>query len=401
MTRPTLRAIRARQDERGVVAVWVALMMVVFLGFTAWAVDFSRWNDERTHMQKAADAAALAGAPYLPDDPAGAIGAAKNIAAKNGYPSGVDVSILASSLQLKVTINTSVNNFFAPAIGIGTTSLSRHAVSEYESPTPVDLVLIIDRTGSMHGTPLAKVRTATQAFLGFLQPRNESIALGLLGQSYNTTTCTGSGAGAYGVPIPNQGGPQLNGTWMVAPYPLSGPVNNYQNADGTLNTNSQIVKTVNCLIDAGQTTDLGDPVAAATSYLQTYGRPGARKGIVLMTDGVANQPTGQPPCSYANSKATAAKAAGIQVLTIGFFTAGPTETCSGSDAAGFANAPVTRLLASMASPIKGVPANDNGCVAAENTDGDNFFCEPKDGDISSVFLQAAAQITGRLPRIIE
>ena len=40
-------------------------------------------------MQKAADAAALAGAVYLPDDPAGAIAAAKSLAAQNGYPGGV------------------------------------------------------------------------------------------------------------------------------------------------------------------------------------------------------------------------------------------------------------------------------------------------------------------------
>ena len=63
--------------------------MIVLLGFAGWAVDFAHWNDERTNMQKAADAAALAGAVYLPDDPAGAIAAAKSIASKNGYSSGV------------------------------------------------------------------------------------------------------------------------------------------------------------------------------------------------------------------------------------------------------------------------------------------------------------------------
>ena len=56
-------------NEAGVVAVWTALVMVVLLAFAGWAVDYSHWNDERTHMQKAADAAALAGAVYLPDDP--------------------------------------------------------------------------------------------------------------------------------------------------------------------------------------------------------------------------------------------------------------------------------------------------------------------------------------------
>ena len=83
-----------RDDERGVVAVWLAITLIVLLGFAGWAIDFAHWNDERANMQKAADAAALAGAVYLPDDPAGAIAAAKSIAAKNGYSSGVSVTTL-------------------------------------------------------------------------------------------------------------------------------------------------------------------------------------------------------------------------------------------------------------------------------------------------------------------
>ena len=60
----------------------------------------------------------------------------------------------------------------------------------------------------------------------------------------------------------------------------------------------------------------------------------------------------------------------------------------------------------MASPVKGVPAQDTDCTdavkaAAENKDGDNFFRQPKSGDLSSVFLAAAGQLAGRLPRIVE
>lgn len=387
-------------DERGVVAVWVALLMVVFLGFTAWAVDFSRWNDERTHMQKAADAAALAGAVYLPDDPAGAISAAKNVAAKNGYSSGVNALVQSNANQLRVTINKSVKNYFAQVVGYGTTSLSKHAVGEYESPQPVDLVLILDRTGSMN-TPspatFQNVKTATLGLLGYLSPKRESIAIGVLGPSDKGRTCTGANAGAYGLPSSSDVAAPTN-TWMVAPYPLAAPAKDYQNANGTLNTNSQVVKTVNCLTTANRT-DLGDPVAAATSYLNTYGRAGSKRGIIMLTDGAANLPTGTQPCSYANDKATAAKAAGIQVLTIGFLSG--SNACVQDTAGTFRNAQVTKVLASMASPVKGVPAQDNGCTDAENKDGDNFFCQPKSGDLSSVFLQAAAQLTGRLPRIIE
>ncbi len=392
-----------RDDERGVVAVWVAITLVVLLGFAGWAVDFSHWNDERAHLQKAADAAALAGAVYLPDDPAGAIAAARSIASQNGYPSGVSVTTLANTNQLKVTISTSVKNSFAQVIGIGDPTLSKHAISEYESPKPLDIVLIIDRTGSMKTpvtagkTPLDHVKDATNAVLGFLSPKNESIALGTLGPSSTTATCSGANAGAYGV-YSGSDVTAPGATWMIAPYPNAKPSNDYQKADGSLNPASQIVKTVSCLA-YGNTTDLGDPIAAATTYLNAYGRPGSRRGIILMTDGAANQPTGTQPCGYANTAAAAARASNIQVLTIGFLSG--SNLCSVDTSGTFKNAQVTRVLASMASPIKGVAAVDNGCTAAENSDGDNFFCEPKGGDIKTVFLAAVGQLAGRVPRIIE
>jgi Flp pilus assembly protein TadG len=403
--RPRVRDLLRLRDERGedgAVVVWLALLIVVLLAFAGWAVDYAHWNDERTKMQKAADAAALAGAVYLPDDAPGAVANAKSVASENGYSSGVDVTILPSANQLKVTISQSVKNSFASVVGVGSTGLSKSATGEYESPQPVDIALILDRTGSMQTpvtngqTPLQAVQAATRSLLGYLDPRQESIALGVLGPSDITKTCGGANAGAYALPSSSDVG-TIGNTWMVAPYPFAAPAKDYQNADGTLNTNSQIVKTVNCITYANRT-DLGDPVAAATQYLNTYGRPGSKRGIILMTDGAANLPTGTQPCSYAVQKAAAAKAAGIQVLTIGFLSG--SNSCDYDSSGTFAGAQVTKVLAAMASPIKGVAAQDNGCTAAENTDGDNFFCQPKGGDIKSVFLAAAAQITGRHPRLV-
>jgi hypothetical protein len=318
----------------------------------------------------------------------------------------VSVATLQNANQLQVTINTSVKNDFSKVVGIGSTSLSKSTTAEYESPTPLDIVLVIDRTGSMltpTAAPFTDLKNAALAVLGYLNPKNESIALAVLPPSSTMSQCTGANAGAYGIRATT--GNDAGGagtTWMVAPYPATrGPVNDYQLADGTLNQSSQIVKTINCLQAAGST-DLGDPMAAAGAYLNAYGRPGARKGIIFMTDGGANLPTGTQPCQYASTKASAVKTSGIQVLTIGFLSG--TTTCDHDTSGTYQNASVTKVLANMASPIKGVAAvdNSNGCTNnVENTDGDNFFCEPKGGDIKSVFLAAVAQLAGRLPRIIK
>jgi hypothetical protein len=60
-------------DEHGQVAIVVALMLVVLLGFAALVVDVGLNWAARTQAQAAADAAALAGVIPLPSDPAAAV----------------------------------------------------------------------------------------------------------------------------------------------------------------------------------------------------------------------------------------------------------------------------------------------------------------------------------------
>jgi hypothetical protein len=127
-------------DERGVVAVWVAMMLVLFVGCLAWSVDFASGKNEGVHMQKAADAAALAGAVFMPENANGiAFSTAKAVASKNGYTDGVDnVSVVVTPgqqpNQLSVTITKQVDNIFGKAIGVGTGTVRRASVGEYQRP---------------------------------------------------------------------------------------------------------------------------------------------------------------------------------------------------------------------------------------------------------------------------
>ena len=59
-----------RQDERGVVAVVVAVFMSsLFFVLAAISVDVARWYMEIERVQKAADAGALAGVTHMPRGP--------------------------------------------------------------------------------------------------------------------------------------------------------------------------------------------------------------------------------------------------------------------------------------------------------------------------------------------
>lgn len=77
---------RYRDDERGFVLVWFAVMLVVLIAIGGLAVDFSHWFQVGSQEQKAVDAAALAGAVFLPDNPSQAIRTANTIARRTGSP---------------------------------------------------------------------------------------------------------------------------------------------------------------------------------------------------------------------------------------------------------------------------------------------------------------------------
>ena len=57
----------SRRDERGYVLILTALILIPLLLISAMAVDYGAWYTSGSRMQRAADAAALAGVVWLPD----------------------------------------------------------------------------------------------------------------------------------------------------------------------------------------------------------------------------------------------------------------------------------------------------------------------------------------------
>jgi hypothetical protein len=129
------------RGESGAVAIIVGLMLPVLLGFAGLALDLGHWYLTGNQEQKAADAAALAGAVYLPGDPATAISTAKDYAARNGYTADVDTVVTpareTNPVQLRVTIVHTVDNYFTALFGMPRTAISRTAVAEFQGPVPM------------------------------------------------------------------------------------------------------------------------------------------------------------------------------------------------------------------------------------------------------------------------
>ena len=211
-----------------------------------------------------------------------------------------------------VSVRTSetVNYIFAPVIGIkqgstGSVSAASCRGACGAQPNPLDVVMVIDRTGSMTTADLANAKNAARSVLDFYDSSEHHVGVVALPYGRPTDKCNANDPQLY---------PQAAASfWSIAP--LS---SDYDRSDGTLNTSSQIVTAINCLkvsptitvrvngvvkTNAGHT-NLGDPLDAAREMLLTQGRSDVPDIIIFMTDGEANQPDGLQPCNYLNNKAS-------------------------------------------------------------------------------------------------
>jgi hypothetical protein len=214
---------RLRTDERGVFLAWFGLMLVVFFGFAALAIDVGSAYWKKRDLQNAMDAATLAAGANLPcldnvnppsgtSCPVSAQTIAKQYLAKNGYdPAGFsfDYGCMPQGASDKASCaprfdyfqinpHTVVSpNVFAQVAGgpdhfdptVGTTAACNPCSTD---TIDYDVMIVLDRTGSMcqdaSGNPfpncndltaaqpsdLANAKNGLLSFLKFFNPIPDS-----------------------------------------------------------------------------------------------------------------------------------------------------------------------------------------------------------------------------------
>ncbi len=156
--RSGLRQLSARARSGGQIVVLFAGATVLFILLCGVVVDLSYYWVGSLQAQRAADAAALAGAVYLPGDPSTACSTARASAKQNGFtpaaqtgclpPSGSACTVsgsvgirpvqdAADGRQLDVTLTTSVGTFFSRVVGIGSFPVTVHSKGVYVLPVPM------------------------------------------------------------------------------------------------------------------------------------------------------------------------------------------------------------------------------------------------------------------------
>jgi hypothetical protein len=106
------------------------------------AVDLGWLYLNSIRTQQAADAAALAGVVYMPDEFPTASTVAISTATANEYIDGVNAVVTPAKVpgsdhQLRVTVDNNVPTFFMRVFGIDNVDISREAVAEYVLPLPL------------------------------------------------------------------------------------------------------------------------------------------------------------------------------------------------------------------------------------------------------------------------
>lgn len=185
------------------------------------------------------------------------------------------------------------------------------------SHAPVDVILVIDVSGSMVGAPLADEKTAANSFIDQMSSTTDQVGV----VSFDDVITL----------------------------------------DQALTTNFVAAKAAISALTAGATTNFGDAVQAAADELNgVRHRSSASRIMIFMSDGEPNEP-GMDPAGYAVTKATAAKAGGVEIFTIGLAVVDPT------------------VLQQMASSTAGT--------------NDHYFAAPTSDQLSAIYAQIAASFS--------
>ena len=430
-------ATEARARQGGQTLVLFTLFFTVILGMAALILDQGLLRKTNLDLHNALDSGALAGVGLLKGDPVEAERIAREyvqlnspdglpdedvevsfrclIGVENGTPRLTDVPAACdpgqgvswfidegTAFAPCVPSQGDVCNvivlkgpaerdyLFAPALGVddGSTGVQVAAACKGlcgERPeVPIDLVMIVDRTGSMSNVDRQNAEDAAQTVRTTLDQQVQWLAFGLLHKSQTVNGCVSTANNSAGWTA-DPANTTDRRSWIPVGLTGQGAGSNVDYASGT----SPMARAIDCFNQSsGQGTDLADPIRVATYELRNYGRQGAIKAILMMSDGQPNTSTGSRTdfCREAVEVAAAAKAQGIEVYTVGFGV--DDVSCEDPVGTPWYRGQTTTMLAAMATD-----SVDDGCTDAENDDGDHYYCLPRSGDLSDVFKKAVIQLT--------
>ena len=333
---------RACADNRGSVAIIVAIAMIALMGVAAIVIDISYVYNVRRQLQNATDQSALAGASqvYQSTGVATATSYSATTGNKNVAP-GITVTMVSgypmvkclTSLNLPcagtpagnaITVmqRATIPTFFARILGKNsvTVTVQATAAAAGNQPKPYNIVMVIDTTGSMstndgfcNGITQTRITCAKlggQQLLKGMYPSLDKVALMTYPGVSNTSANIGK---AYNCSTDNPTRVNYNSSPQYTIVPLS---TDYKVSDSAsaLSTSSNLSKAmgaggVGCAqgmrAPGGQGTYFADAITQAQATLLANHTTGTQAIMILLGDGDAGASKTSP--SVANPQISAAK----------------------------------------------------------------------------------------------
>lgn len=196
--------IKAIKEESGQAMVLFALAFIVLCGFTAFAVDIGSFTNEKSELQNAADAAALAGAQVLPDGDAEAV--AIQYAALNGKTGDVITPVVSDDkLNITVTIKRNARRYLSKVISSDDIQeLNAKAIASVtKNETPVEMITTSTTdsgkpAGSVSGViPIGVVEPSGSFTYGEIYTLKEGGGSAIYTGNYGGITLGKSGASTF------------------------------------------------------------------------------------------------------------------------------------------------------------------------------------------------------------
>ncbi|MGL5008760.1 MAG: pilus assembly protein TadG-related protein [Paracoccaceae bacterium] len=190
MTLHFLPAIRARlarhaRDEDGNIATFSVLLFSLMVMTGGLAVDLMRAEHTRTSLQQTVDRCTLAAAALRQTlDPSLVCRDYLIKAGLEPYLQSVTVTQSAGSRTVQAVASGRQDNIFAPLLGFETFPVPASSAAT-QSITDIEIVLVLDVSGSMSGAKLANLKEAAAGFVDTVTANNTDKRVSIAIVPYN------------------------------------------------------------------------------------------------------------------------------------------------------------------------------------------------------------------------
>jgi Flp pilus assembly protein TadG len=395
-------------DTKGQTLPLIVVFMLLLMVVCGMVLDIGNAYRVKTGLQASADAAAAAGADQLPNTGNAASAVQQygsNPGGKNPVRGSGNVTISSvtncvtspkfcdPANTVQVTESTSVPTAFLRVIGINTIPITVH--SQACSPCggkPLDIMIVLDRTGSMAGSKLTDAKAGVNAFLSTMDTGLDNVGLAVLPPATNTSTaCAAPDSANYN---------STNAAYTLVP--LSNTYGTMVNNNIQLNQNSPLLKTLSC-VQAGGETAYANALDAAQTEINKDGRAGVQKVIIILSDGAANtgpnylsntNPYRTNPCGQAINSASASKASKVLMYSIAYDIAG-----DGSDPCYAAQGAKVNGKTAGDQDTPEVPRIQSYQALQQIASPGNYYAQPQPSQLTTIFLAISADLAAGTSRI--